>query len=45
MLRKGFPGAELANRPGGELVAARPEGFTPVTMDGHADGFTGPLRP
>jgi PAS domain S-box-containing protein len=34
MLRKGFAGADLTSRPGGELVAARPEGFAAATMDG-----------
>ena len=36
MLRKGFPGAEVKSRPGGEAVAAQPEGFTETTMDGNA---------
>jgi two-component system sensor histidine kinase/response regulator len=34
MLRKGFAGADLASRPGGELVAAKPEGFAATMMDG-----------
>ena len=34
MLRKGFPGAEVKTRPGGEAVAAQPEGFTQTTVDG-----------
>ena len=34
MLRKGFPGAELATRPGGELIAAQPEGFGETKVDG-----------
>ena len=34
MLRKGFPGAEVKSRPGGEAVAAQPEGFTEAIMDG-----------
>ncbi len=34
MLRKGFPGADLTSRPGGQLVAAKPEGFAEITMDG-----------
>ncbi|HTY88552.1 MAG TPA: PAS domain S-box protein, partial [Candidatus Acidoferrum sp.] len=36
MLRKGFPGADVKTRPGGEAVAAKPEGFTEATMDGNA---------
>ena len=34
MLRKGFPGAEVTSRPGGEFVAAKPEGFVETKMDG-----------
>jgi PAS domain S-box-containing protein len=34
MLRKGFPGADLSSRPGGVDVAAKPEGFARVIMDG-----------
>ena len=34
MLRKGFAGADLTSRPGGELVAAKPEGFAATMMDG-----------
>ncbi len=34
MLRKGFPGADLTSRPGGELIAARPEGFASILMEG-----------
>ena len=34
MLRKGFAGADLTSRPGGESVAAKPEGFAAVRMDG-----------
>jgi two-component system sensor histidine kinase/response regulator len=34
MLRKGFPGADIKSRPGGEAVAAQPEGFTETVMDG-----------
>jgi PAS domain S-box-containing protein len=34
MLRKGFPGADVKTRAGGEAVAANPEGFTKATMDG-----------
>jgi HAMP domain-containing protein len=34
MLRKGFPGADVTSRPGGEAIAAKPEGFTETTMDG-----------
>lgn len=34
MLRKGFPGADVKSRPGGEAVAAKPEGFTETSMDG-----------
>ncbi|MBN2505211.1 MAG: response regulator [Verrucomicrobia bacterium] len=32
MLRKGFAGADLASRPGGEVAAAKPEGFA-ATLD------------
>jgi PAS domain S-box-containing protein len=35
MLRKGFPGADVKTRPGGEAVAAQTEGFTEALMDGH----------
>ncbi len=34
MLRKGFPGAEVTTRPGGEFIAAEPEGFALTTMNG-----------
>jgi PAS domain S-box-containing protein len=34
MLGKGFPGADVKSRPGGEAVAAKREGFTDTTMDG-----------
>ncbi|HEX5398931.1 MAG TPA: PAS domain S-box protein, partial [Verrucomicrobiae bacterium] len=34
MLRKGFSGADVESRPGGEAVAAKPEGFSDITMDG-----------
>ncbi|HUK82805.1 MAG TPA: response regulator [Verrucomicrobiae bacterium] len=34
MLRKGFPGADVKTRPGGEVIAAKPEGFTETTIDG-----------
>jgi len=34
MLRKGFPGADVAARPGGDIIAAKPEGFASITMDG-----------
>jgi len=34
MLRKGFPGADLTTRPGGEVIASKPEGFALITMDG-----------
>ena len=34
MLRKGYPGAEVTSRPGGEAVAAQADGFTETTMDG-----------
>ncbi|MCX6928082.1 MAG: response regulator [Verrucomicrobia bacterium] len=34
MLRKGFAGADLTSRPGGQLVRATPEGFAAVMMDG-----------
>lgn len=34
MLGKGFPGEEVKNLPGGEAVAAQPEGFTEATQDG-----------
>jgi two-component system, sensor histidine kinase and response regulator len=34
MLRKGFPGADLKTRPGGEAIASKPEGFAQAMMDG-----------
>jgi two-component system sensor histidine kinase/response regulator len=34
MLRKGFPGADVKTRPGGEAIAAKPEGFAETTTDG-----------
>ena len=34
MLRKGFPGADITARPGGEFIMAKPEGFALITMDG-----------
>ena len=34
MLRKGFPGAELTSQPGGDQVAAKPEGFAVISMNG-----------
>jgi len=34
MLRKGFLGADLTSRPGGEAVAAKPEGFSEATVNG-----------
>jgi PAS domain S-box-containing protein len=34
MLRKGFPGADVTSRPGGQFIAAAPEGFASATMDG-----------
>jgi two-component system sensor histidine kinase/response regulator len=34
MLRKGFPGADVKTRPGGEAIAAEPEGFAQAMMDG-----------
>jgi PAS domain S-box-containing protein len=34
MLRKGFPGADVTTRPGGQSIAASPEGFATATMDG-----------
>ncbi len=34
MLRKGFPGADLASRPGGALIAAKPEGLTVIKLKG-----------
>jgi two-component system, sensor histidine kinase and response regulator len=34
MLRRGFPGAALTSRPGGELIASKPEGFADTVMDG-----------
>jgi two-component system sensor histidine kinase/response regulator len=36
MLRKGFPGAEVRSRPGGEAVAAQAEGFTLAKQDGES---------
>jgi PAS domain S-box-containing protein len=35
MLRKGFPGADVKTQPGGEAVAANPEGFTDAMQDAH----------
>ncbi len=34
MLRQGFPGADLMSRPGGQYVAAKPEGFEAIIMEG-----------
>ncbi|HEY5911096.1 MAG TPA: response regulator [Verrucomicrobiae bacterium] len=34
MLRKGFQGADLTSRPGGQLVAAAAEGFAAATIEG-----------
>jgi PAS domain S-box-containing protein len=34
MLRKGYAGADLTSRPGGQLVAAQSEGFTTTVIDG-----------
>jgi signal transduction histidine kinase/CheY-like chemotaxis protein len=34
MLRQGSPGADVTSRPGGKLVAAKPEGIEAVTMEG-----------
>jgi len=34
MLRKGFPGADLTTRPGGQVITSKPEGFEMITMDG-----------
>jgi two-component system sensor histidine kinase/response regulator len=34
MLRKGFAGADLTSRPGGELVAAKPEGSVTASVNG-----------
>lgn len=34
MLRRGFPGADLTSRPGGELVAGKPEGMASVNSEG-----------
>ncbi len=34
MLRKGYPGADLTSRPGGQLVAATSEGFAAAIIDG-----------
>jgi PAS domain S-box-containing protein len=34
MLRKGFPGADVKTRPGGEAIAAKPEGFAEAAADG-----------
>jgi PAS domain S-box-containing protein len=34
MLRKGFPGADLTSLPGGQFVAASPEGFSAIAKDG-----------
>jgi len=36
MLRKGFPGAEVKSRPGGEAVSSQLEGFTVTQMDGES---------
>jgi signal transduction histidine kinase/CheY-like chemotaxis protein len=36
MLRKGYPGADLASRPGGQFIAAKPEGSAATIMDGEA---------
>ena len=30
MIRQGFPGADLTSRPGGEFIAAKPEGFAAI---------------
>jgi methyl-accepting chemotaxis protein len=46
MLRKGYPGAELASRPGGQFIAAKPEGSAATIMDGeprHLYWATSPL--
>jgi two-component system, sensor histidine kinase and response regulator len=34
MLRKGFPGADVKTRPGGEAISARPEGFVVTSTNG-----------
>ena len=34
MLRRGFPGADLITRPGGDVIAGKPEGFEMIRMDG-----------
>ena len=34
MLRQGFPGADLTTRPGGQVVAAQPDGYTVTDVDG-----------
>ncbi len=34
LLQKGFPGADLTSRPGGEAVAAKSDGFTDAMVDG-----------
>ncbi|MFO1475551.1 MAG: response regulator [Verrucomicrobiota bacterium] len=34
MLRKGYEGAEVKSRPGGEAIVSRPEGFEDVMLDG-----------
>lgn len=34
MLRRGFAGAELTSRPGGQLVASQPEGFAATVIQG-----------
>ena len=34
MLRKGFAGADLTTRPGGQFVAAQPEGFAATLIEG-----------
>jgi two-component system sensor histidine kinase/response regulator len=37
MLRKGFPGADVKSQPGGEAIAAKPEGFTETMVDGRRE--------
>jgi hypothetical protein len=34
MLQQGFPGADLTSRPGGQFIAAKPEGFEKIMMGG-----------
>ena len=34
MMRQGFAGADVTSRPGGVFVAAKPEGYVAITMDG-----------